>query len=227
MRNIHDQRSLAPIRLRDAGLLAQLVASERRSPSEGLARSLAEKPVGGHQNGHMSFIVRSVRHAIAPLTRTRPFRRIAPVALPPLERGLRLVSCGRLQVSGLLVPSLVLHSIGARTGIERDTSLMYTPDGAGNAIVAATSFAREKHPAWSYNLMANPNAAITVRGHRQQVRATLLTKEERESMWRRIEQQWPGYRSYERESGRTVRLFRLEPLRENESTDSSKPTRIP
>ena len=27
--------------------------------------------------------------------------------------------------------------------------------------------------------------------------------------WARIERQWPGYRQYERDSGRTVRLFRL------------------
>lgn len=160
----------------------------------------------------MSLIVRGLRSTIAPLTRTGLFRRIAPVTLPPLERVLHFFSAGRVQVSGLLVPSLVLHSIGARTGIERANSLMYTPDGTGCAIVAATSFARQRHPGWSYNLMANPDATITVRGRRIPVHATVLPEGEREQAWRRIESQWPGYRSYERESGRTVRLFRLQPL---------------
>ena len=36
--------------------------------------------------------------------------------------------------------------------------------------------------------------------------------DERDAVWARIEQQWPGYRNYERESGRTVRLFRLQPV---------------
>ncbi|WP_245534460.1 nitroreductase family deazaflavin-dependent oxidoreductase [Xylanimonas cellulosilytica] len=117
---------------------------------------------------------------------------------------------GRVQLSGLLVPSLVLHSTGARSGEPRDTYLMYTPDGPGRAIIAGTSFAQEKHPAWTYNLLAHPDAAITVRGRRIAVRARLITAaDEREAAWARIEAQWPGYRAYERDSGRVVRLFRL------------------
>jgi hypothetical protein len=37
-------------------------------------------------------------------------------------------------------------------------------------------------------------------------------------VWARIERQWPGYRNYERQSGRTVRLFRLQPVRPREVT---------
>ena len=156
--------------------------------------------------------VRFVRSAIAPITRTRLFRRTAPKWMPPLERLVRRLSGGRVQLSGLLVPSLVLHTTGAKSGLERDTELMYTPDGRGRAIVAGTSFARQRHPAWSYNLLANPDAAITVRGRRMAVRAELIDVAEREEAWRRIEAQWPGYRAYERDSGRSVRLFRLQPV---------------
>lgn len=133
--------------------------------------------------------------------------------MPPIERALKAASGGRLQLSALLVPSLVLHTVGARTGIERHTELMYTPDGEGRAIVAGTSFARDQHPAWTYNLLAHPDASITVRGRRMLVRATLIGDDEREEAWRRIEVQWPGYRAYERDSGRIVRLFRLQPTR--------------
>lgn len=161
----------------------------------------------------MAAVVHVVRSVIAPLTRTRLFRQTAPRWMPPLERAMRRLSGGRLQLSGLLVPSLVLHSIGARSGLPRDTELMYTPDGGGRAIVAGTSFAREKHPAWTYNLLAHPSASITVRGRRLTVRATPIGDAEREEVWRRIESQWPGYRAYERDSGRTVRLFRLQPVR--------------
>ena len=160
----------------------------------------------------MASVVRFVRSVIAPITRTRLFRRTAPVWMPPLEFVVRRVSGGRMQLSGLLVPSLVLHSAGAKSGLARDTELMYTADGRGRAIVAGTSFARERHPAWSYNLLAHPDAAITVRGRRMRVHATLLGDDELDAAWQRIEAQWPGYRAYERDSGRTVRLFRLQPL---------------
>jgi deazaflavin-dependent oxidoreductase (nitroreductase family) len=166
------------------------------------------------QNGGMSSIVKLVRTMIAPITRTRLFRLTAPRVMPTFERWISSMSGGRVQLSGLLVHSLVLHTTGAHTGIERHTELMYTPDGHGRAIVAGTSFAREHHPAWTYNLIAHPDAAITVRGRRLTVRATRIGDDAREEAWRLIQQQWPGYRAYERESGRRVRLFLLQPVRE-------------
>lgn len=162
----------------------------------------------------MSVVLQTVRRLIAPLTRTRLFRWLGPRVLPPVERLFARVSGGRVQLSALLVPSLVLHTTGARSGAPRDTELMYTPDGHGRAIVAGTSFARERHPAWTYNLLANPDASITVRGRRFAVRATAIDDDAREAAWERIERQWPGYRGYERDSGRTVRLFLLQPVRE-------------
>ena len=163
----------------------------------------------------MPNVTQTVRALIAPLSRTRGFRAIAPKALPLFERFLTRVSGGKMQVSGLLVPSLMLYTVGARSGEERESALMYTPDGLGRALVAGTSFAREKHPAWTYNLMANPDAVITVRGRRLFVHATSVDdSNEREAAWRRIERQWPGYRGYERDSGRRVRIFRLQPVRE-------------
>jgi deazaflavin-dependent oxidoreductase (nitroreductase family) len=160
----------------------------------------------------MTTVQHLVRSIVAPLSRTRLFRVLAPAALPPIERLLSRISHGRVQVSGLLVPTLVLRSTGARSGQPRETVLMYTPDGRGRAIVAGTSFARDRHPAWTYNLIAYPDAEIEVRARRLAVRSRLLGPDEREDAWRRIERQWPGYRGYERDSGRVVRLFLLQPV---------------
>ena len=152
-----------------------------------------------------------VRSVVAPVTRTRAFRAVAPVVLPPVERALARLTRGRFQLSAVLVPSLVLHTIGARSGEPRDTYLMYTPVGGGRLVVAGMSFARDRHPAWTYNLLAHPDAAVSIRGRRFDVRATPVTDDgERDALWARIEAQWPGYRAYERDSGRVVRLFVLE-----------------
>lgn len=161
----------------------------------------------------MSRIRDAVRRVLAPLTRTPWFRRFGPRFMPPLERATAALTRGRVQLSGLLVPSLVLHTVGARSGEPRDAALMYTPDGSGRAIVAGSNFAGARHPAWTTNLLAHPDASITVRGRRMRVRATLVGDEERDEVWARIERQWPGYRGYERSSGRVVRLFRLQPVR--------------
>ena len=160
----------------------------------------------------MPTVLQVVRSVIAPITRTRLFRAIGPLLLPPAERLVAALTGGRVQLSGLLVPSLVLHTTGARSGEPRDTYLMYTPDGRGRAIVAGTTFAQERHPGWTYNLIARPDASITVRRRRLHVRATRIPDDELDAAWARIEAQWPGYRGYERDSGRVVRLFRLQPV---------------
>ncbi|MDQ1555705.1 MAG: hypothetical protein QOI02_707 [Actinomycetota bacterium] len=138
------------------------------------------------------------------------FRRVGPTIMPPLERGIRLLTSGKVQVSGLLVPSLVLHTIGARSGIERDSTLMYVPEG-DRMLVTGSNFARDHHPAWTANLRKNPNAAISLHGRRIPVLAIPIADAEREAVWAYIEDQWPGYRGYERASGRDLRIFRLTP----------------
>lgn len=159
-------------------------------------------------------VVRAVRAVVAPVTRTRVFRWSAPRLMPPIEQAIAAITGRSVQLSGLLVPSLILTTIGAKSGLPRDSVLMYTADGHGRAIVAGTSFARERHPAWTYNPLAHPEAAITVRGRRYAVRASVIEGDARDRVWRHLESQWPEYQAYERDSGRTARLFRLHLLRE-------------
>lgn len=154
----------------------------------------------------------SLRAVLAPLTRTTWFRWFARTALPAIERAVTRLSGGRVQLTDFLVPSLTLHTVGAKSGEPRDAPLMYTRDGKGRAIVAGTNWAGAKHPAWTANLLAHPDAEITVRGRRMAVRATLVLEEERDAIWAIMEAQWPDYRQYERDSGRTTRIFVLEPV---------------
>ena len=130
--------------------------------------------------------------------------------MPPLERAFARIG-GRTPLSGVLVPSLVLHTIGAKSGLERDTPLMYCPEPGGTMLVTGSNFARDTHPAWTANLMRAPDAAVTVSGRRTPVHAERVADDKLDETWSWIEQQWPGYRGYERASGRALRVFRLTP----------------
>lgn len=159
-------------------------------------------------------VVRGVRIVVSAITRTTAWRWAAPRVMPPVERVLAAATGGRAQLSSLFVPSLILTTTGAKSGLPRDTVLMYTADGHGRAIVAGTNWAAAAHPAWTYNLLAHPEAEITVRGRRYAVRASVIEGDARDRVWRHLESQWPEYRAYERDSGRTVRLFLLTLVRE-------------
>lgn len=152
--------------------------------------------------------LRRVRAIVAWVSRTAWFRAYGPRFVPRLDAATRRLTLGRFTAAGLIVPALTLHSTGARSGLPRDSELMCVPVGDG-WLVTGSNFAGERHPAWTYNLMAHPEAAITYRGRRIAVTATLVGDDEREETWAFIERQWPGYRGYEHASGRKLRIFRL------------------
>jgi deazaflavin-dependent oxidoreductase (nitroreductase family) len=128
--------------------------------------------------------------------------------MPPFERAMAWVTRGRFTAVGLLLPAVVLHTIGAHSGQPRHTELMCVPDGE-TWLVTGSNYARHDHPGWTWNLLAHPQASIDYRGERIAVLATLVPDEERAAVWQTLEHQWPGYRQYEVASGRQLRVFRL------------------
>lgn len=139
-----------------------------------------------------------------------PFRKVAPKVLPPLDRALHRVSRGKLSVSGAMVPSMVLTTTGVKSGLPRQTPLACVPDGQGWYVVGS-NFGREKHPAWTGNLLADPLASVDRRGRTTEVRARLLTETEKEKVWPDLVAVWPAYDDYVELSHRSLRVFRLDP----------------
>ena len=58
-------------------------------------------------------------------------------------------------------PNLLLHTVGAKTGISRSNTLTYAKDGADYLIVASKG-GDPKAPGWYHNLKANPKVEINV-----------------------------------------------------------------
>ncbi|MFP5220163.1 MAG: nitroreductase family deazaflavin-dependent oxidoreductase [Actinomycetes bacterium] len=143
-------------------------------------------------------------------------RRFAPVAkhvIPRIDKGLHRLTNGRFVLSSLLVPSLVLTTTGAKSGQLRTTPLACMPEDDGAWVVVGSNFGQTKHPAWTANLLAHPDATVNFRGREVRVRARLLDGEERAATWARIVQVWPTYDRYiELSGGRDIRVFRLEPI---------------
>jgi deazaflavin-dependent oxidoreductase (nitroreductase family) len=147
--------------------------------------------------------------AVVKMAGSKTFRAVGPKIVPHLDRTLHRISGGRIIMSGGMLPSLVLTTIGAKTGQRRTTPLATRPEGDSWYIVGS-NFGREKHPAWTANLIANPDVEISFRSKTIPVRAHQLTAEEKAEIWPQLVKFWPNYDVYTEASGRDLRVFRLD-----------------
>ena len=144
------------------------------------------------------------------LASRKSFSFVALRIAPKIDKLASRLSGGRFVVSQFLVPTLMLTSTGAKSGLPRESPLATLVDGELFYVVGS-NFGTEKHPAWSGNLIKNPQATITYGGKRRDVLAHLLTDEEKAAVWPKLLTVWPTYDSYVERSGRNLRVFRLEP----------------
>lgn len=149
--------------------------------------------------------------AVMSMAASPKFLNVAPKVVPKVDRFVSKVTGGRVLMSSGMVPSLVLTATGAKSGRSYDTPLATVPDGDAFYVVGS-NYGGEKHPAWSGNLIANPEAIVTFRGKRIPVRARLLDAAEKQAVWPTLTAAWPNYDAYVVKSGgRDLRVFRLEP----------------
>ncbi len=151
--------------------------------------------------------VRAVRR----VSSTRGFAKVAPHVVPALDRAVHRLTRGKLLLSALMLPGVVLTSTGARSGLPRRTPLacMPAPDGLAWTLVGS-NFGRPGHPAWTTNLLARPDADINWKGTDIPVTARLLSGEERAAVWQDLLAFWPPYATYQARVEREIRVFRLE-----------------
>jgi deazaflavin-dependent oxidoreductase (nitroreductase family) len=144
------------------------------------------------------------------LGHTRLFRAIAPRVLTPLDRFLYPRTRGRLiSVGAPVVPVLMLTTTGRRSGDPHEVPLLYLTRGDGEVLVVASNWGRKRHPGWSANLIADPAAVVQRGDDRFPVTARLLDAAEKAKVWPAVCELWPAYATYERVSGRDVRVFAL------------------
>lgn len=122
-------------------------------------------------------------------------------------------SGGRLghTLPGVPTKMLLLDHVGAKSGVERTSPLLYIPDGE-NVVIVASKGGFPKHPAWFHNLVANPDTTVQIGRERRPVHARVATPEERERLWPMAVKAYRGYTDYQaRSKGREIPLVILEP----------------
>lgn len=141
---------------------------------------------------------------------TRTFAKLAPHFIPAMDRTVHRLTRGKVLLSAKMLPGVILTVRGAKSGLPRRTPLACMPEGTGSWILIGSNFGRPGHPAWTANLLANPDADVSWQGKDIPVRARLLRDGEREKAWEAVLKFWPPYATYQSRVEREIRLFRLE-----------------
>jgi deazaflavin-dependent oxidoreductase (nitroreductase family) len=135
----------------------------------------------------------------ARITGTKPGRWLARRVAPRVDPTLLRLSRGRVS-SAIVTPELLLFHKGSKTGRTRTTPLTYFTD-AGRVIVIASNYGGSRHPAWYYNVLANPAVTISAGGYTGSFVGEEITGPERDRLWDLAVEFIPSYAEYKTLAG--------------------------
>jgi deazaflavin-dependent oxidoreductase (nitroreductase family) len=106
------------------------------------------------------------------------------------------------------VPTLLLTTIGRKSGQRRRTALIYGKDGEDYVVVASRG-GHPQHPSWYLNLLDNPDVDVQVLADKFSARAHTASPEERERLWPLMVSIWPDYDNYQAKTKREIPIVVL------------------
>jgi deazaflavin-dependent oxidoreductase (nitroreductase family) len=108
------------------------------------------------------------------------------------------------------IHSLILETVGARSGETRYAMLGYLEEGPGSWLVIASLAGAARNPGWLHNLAKQPKAIIEFGDSRRvPVRAETLHGHDLEEAWRRIATDAPEYAKYRSKTDREISVVQL------------------
>jgi deazaflavin-dependent oxidoreductase (nitroreductase family) len=153
--------------------------------------------------------------------------RVYAPTLHHLDRIVYRFTDGRSTVTSWLtgLPIVQLTTVGAKSGLRRTLPLVAIPHEDG-WVVIASNFGQPRHPAWYYNLRANPQVTVSCEGQTREMSARELEGEERDRWYERGIQMYPGWTSYRERTAayRRIPVIELMPAA-SASTPSSENAR--
>jgi deazaflavin-dependent oxidoreductase (nitroreductase family) len=107
-------------------------------------------------------------------------------------------------------PILLLHTTGAKTGLERVNPMMYL-DLDGHRYVFATKAGADTNPDWFRNLVAHPDVTVEVATETYEASAGPVTGDDRDRVYSEQARRYPGFAEYVQKTGRVIPVVELIP----------------
>jgi deazaflavin-dependent oxidoreductase (nitroreductase family) len=104
---------------------------------------------------------------------------------------------------------ILIHHIGARSGIEHVAPLACSPQGDGRFAIVAANGGSPSHPAWYHNLRANPRITAEVGTQTFPVLAEELDGTARAELWPELVAESPSVAEFQARTTRQIPVFML------------------
>lgn len=138
----------------------------------------------------------------------------------PIDRFVVKVGRGRVRPpTSAFVPTILMTTVGRRSGRERTTPLVFVRDG-DDYLVANARPADERRNPWVSNLRAAGIARVQQHGRATEVTAHELDTAELEQWWPAMVDVWPAFADHYAATGERT-MFRLSPT--TTTTDGDGP----
>jgi deazaflavin-dependent oxidoreductase (nitroreductase family) len=105
---------------------------------------------------------------------------------------------------------VLLHTTGAKSGVERVNPLVTQPVDDGRWLIFASKGGAPTNPDWFHNVKAGGPVSIEIGTDRFPVTARVLEGEERERAWTKQKELMPGFADYEQKTDREIPVILLE-----------------
>lgn len=103
---------------------------------------------------------------------------------------------------------LLLHTKGAKSGLERINPVAYFIDD-NHFIVIASKGGAPTSPDWYHNLLANPNVSVEVGTDKFEALASATPEPERTRLYEKMEAINPGFSEYKKKTSRVIPVITL------------------
>lgn len=140
-----------------------------------------------------------------------PFVRRATKFFTRVNVAVYKASGGRLMSKFQGQAICLVTMVGAKSGSVREIPLMHVPIDDKKILVASQG-GLETHPAWYYNLKANPDIEILAEGVKRKYRARQVDEEEKGGLWPVIVASYADYDEYQARTDRDIPVFVCEPV---------------
>jgi len=107
-----------------------------------------------------------------------------------------------------VIPSLIMTTVGAKSGEKRSVPLACQVID-GRLVIVASMGGSVRNPPWFHNLVKNPQVVVETDGESFAATAVVTEGEDRSYLYRKVAEALPAFKEYQERTARVIPVIEL------------------